>query len=79
MQLLNLAADSRMEAVGGGREGRQRERRQEMESRERGQTQRGRERERETREKLRRGKEGEAEKGQLTAFILLIYSSYKEN
>ena len=41
MQLLNMASDSWMEAVGGG-EGRRRERRQETESRERGQTERER-------------------------------------
>ena len=78
MQLLNLASDSWMEAVGGVREGRQRERRQETESRERGQTERERKGEPERREKLGRGKEGEAEKGQLPAYMLLIYS-YKEN
>ena len=52
IQLLNLASDSWLEAVGGGREGRQRERRQETESRERGQTERERKGETERREKL---------------------------
>lgn len=79
MQLLHLAADSWMEAVGGSGEGRQREGRRpraESEGRRRGEREEGRDRER---EKLGRGREGEAEKGQLIAVILLIYSSYKEN
>lgn len=78
MQLLHLASDSWMEAVEGSGEGRQREGRRpraESEGRRRGEREEGRDRER---EKLGRGRE-EAEKGQLIAVILLIYSSYKEN
>lgn len=78
MQLLHLAADSWMEAV--AEAGGETERRQETKSRERGadgeRRERGRERQREG--KLGRGREGEAEKGQLIAVILLIYSLIKK-